>query len=141
MTKNKEHKELCLLYQNAAANLAALKKSQWQVVVFYSAIIAFLVTQSEKMSYPVKIWISIALLLGAIAVIVTQMLFREKMHQERSVLDNIYEKFEQSFKECRKPKGDVKAFDAFENIFIVGVVIYLVAVFIFAVSIFGINFN
>jgi Sec-independent protein secretion pathway component TatC len=136
----KEHKEISLLYQNAAVNLAQLKKSQWQVVVFYSAIVAFLVTQSDKLTHLIKTWVSIALLFGAIAVVIAQMLFREKMHQERTVLNNIYEMFEQPFKDCRKPKGDVKTFDTFENIFIVVVVIYVVAVFIFAVSIFGINF-
>ena len=153
MTKNKttnisekEHKELCLLYQNAAANLATLKKSQWQVVVFYSAIVAFLVTQANNLPIFAKILISITLPFGSRFIWKMVELYQQKMSEERAILSNIYngsgkcKGFGEPFRECRSPKGDVQAPDSFETLFRQGVKLYIIITCMVAVLSFWTDF-
>lgn len=135
MTKNNQsnvtpitpevRQELCALYQNAADNLAALKKSQWQVFVFFSVVVAFLITlandklpntKNDVFDFNTKVGISIALFIGAIvAVFMLRWYLKKSMSEERAVLHNIYKHFSPLFRKCRSPKGDVRASDFFEK--------------------------
>lgn len=148
MTKKKQNnrtinendrQELYLLYQNSTANLAAIKKSQWQVVVFYSAILAFLVTQANNLPVLSKTLISITLPFGARFIWKMVELYQEKMAEERAILSNIYNGIEKwkgfgkPFLECRRPKRDVQAADSFETLFRKGVKLYIIITCIVAV--------
>lgn len=117
----RNHQELCLLYEDATANLATLKKRQWQVYVFYSAVVAFLIVRDDVIiKEPViKILISILLLIGLIAVEFAQAYFRFDMLKFREILEKIYLTFGYPFKEIRgKAKGEKKAeLNPFEKIF------------------------
>ncbi len=140
MTENKEsktisekdHDEIRLLYQNVTANLEIFKNRQWHVFVFYSAIVAFLVTQADNMSIFAKFFISVVLLIGTIAAVLTLNHYQHKMSVERKVLDNIYKHFGPIFHECKRPKEDVSKPDRFE-IYLIGVggYAYVIATFIF----------
>lgn len=137
----KEHEELTLLYQNAAANLESLKKSQWQVYVFYSAVVAFLILQkdSEILKEPsIKILISLSLLIGVIVVEFFTAHFRFDMLNYRKILKNIYERFGYPFREIRESaKGKKEAeLNLFEIIFRHGGSAYIFAVFAYTMVVF-----
>ena len=132
MTENKEHKELCLLYQNATANIDLLKKSQWQVYVFYSAIAAALISKDNLINDPfIKVLISLLLFIGVITVEFYQAHFRLDMIKYRKILVCIYERFGESFREIRdSAKGQKKAeLNDFEILFRHGGCGYIFVVF------------
>lgn|GEM_PF-87594 len=110
MTQNEQSKgereELYLLYQNAAANLAELKKSQWQVLVFFSAIVAFLIVQADNFSCFLKAILSFALVVGAVSAIMMLEAYWRKLDKECEVLKCVYGRFSQEFNDCRKVKGE-----------------------------------
>lgn len=138
----RDHVEICLLYQNAAANLSTLKKSQWQVYVFYSAVVAFLLLKVNRQSDPtIKVLISLLLLLGVIAVEFAQAYFRRDMLNFRQILRDIYKNFGYLFREIRgSAKGEKKAeLNSFEKIFRHGGCVYSFAVFSYAMVIFWIE--
>ncbi len=137
----RNHQELCLLYENATANLELLKKSQWQVYVFYSAVVAFLLLLKDNNKIineqPIKSLISVSLLLGTIAVEFAQAYFRLDMSKYRKILGEIYEKFGYPFREIReRAKGKKKALNPFEKVFKHVGCIYIFIVFTFATVIF-----
>lgn len=126
-----DYEEIRLLYQNATANIESLKNRQWHVFVFYSAIAAFLIVQVKDMEIIEKAYISVVLFFGTIVAICALKEYQRKMDVEREVLCNIYENFGTLFEKCRKPKGDVKASDDFEKLFIqLGGCAYLVVTLI-----------
>lgn len=131
-----EREEIYLLYQNATANLEASKKRQWQVIVFYSAVVAFLIIQADDLSILVKAIMSFAILFGNLMTVLAVWLYQQKMAQERAVLKNIYGSFGSDFRNCRETKGDVQAPDAFELIFFAGVLIYMFFVLFFSMAVF-----
>lgn len=142
MTTNKEHEEIHLLYQNAANNLAALKKSQWQVYVFYSAAAAFLITQannSNNMSPLVKIFTFVAFSIGAVFAMILLELYWSSIDKERKILKSIYCHFGTAFNICRSPKGEVQERDYFEILFRLGGFIYIVLIYIFVLLTFWCN--
>lgn len=140
----RNHQELCLLYENAAANLSALKKSQWQVYVFYSAVVAFLLLLLNGNSkiiaikeQPLKSLISVSLLFGAIAVEFAQAYFRLDMSKYRQILTELYAAFGYPFREIReRAKGKKKALNPFEKVFKHAGCIYIFVVFAFAMVVF-----
>lgn len=136
----RNHQELCLLYEDATANLAALKKRQWQVYVFYSAIVAFLTLKDNGIinELPIKILISVLLLIGVIVVEFAQAYFRHDMFKFREIIENIYVTFGYPFREIRgSARGEKKAeLNPFEKIFRRGGCAYIFAVFVFAMVVF-----
>ncbi|MEW6571542.1 MAG: hypothetical protein AB1390_10285 [Nitrospirota bacterium] len=139
----RNHQELCLLYENAAANLETLKKRQWQVYVFYSTIVAFLTLKDKRIinELYIKILISLLLLIGLIVVEFAQAYFRSDMLKFRDILRNIYERFGYLFREIRgKAKGEKKAeLNPFERIFRHGGCAYIFVVFAYAMVVFWIE--
>lgn len=103
----RNHQELCLLYENAAANLELLKKSQWQVYVFYSAVVIALISQANNIKEPyLKILISFLLLLGALMAEFYDAHFRLKIKEYRQILIEVYECFGHPFNKIRtRAKG------------------------------------
>lgn len=140
----RNHQELCLLYENATANLELLKKSQWQVYVFYSAVVAFLLLLLNNNSkivaindQSVKSLLSISLFLGAIAVEFAQAYFRLDMSKYRQILKELYTAFGYPFREIReRAKGKKKVFNPFEKIFKHAGCVYIFIVFTFAMVVF-----
>lgn len=140
INENDRH-ELYLLYQNATANLAALKKSQWQVYVFYSAVVAFLLLLKDNnriiSEQPIKSLISISLLLGAIVVEFAQAYFRLDMSKYRQILTDLNAAFGYPFREIRgRAKGKKKALNPFEKLFRHAGCVYIFIVFTFAMVVF-----
>ncbi|MBI4822883.1 MAG: hypothetical protein HY805_01460 [Nitrospirae bacterium] len=134
---DREHAEICLLYQNATDNLKAFKNSQWRNFGFYSASIVFLISYADRMPDFAKVYISVILFLGTIFAIFILKHYQKKMSTERKVLENIYKRFGLPFRECREPKGDVSKPDDFETYVIGwGGVAYLIVTFIFVMIIF-----
>ena len=131
-----DHQELLALYQNATAEIEGTKKREWQVFVFFSASVAFLINQANNWSNIIKTYISIVLLIGTIAAVLILILYKQKKDKERKVLKDIYKRFGQPFNECRKHKGDVQEDDLFEKLFIIGGSIYIFVIFIFTMAIF-----
>lgn len=140
MTQNEQSKgereELYLLYQNAAANLAELKKSQWQVLVFFSAIVAFLIVQADNFSCFLKAILSFALVVGAVSAIMMLEAYWRKLDKEREVLKCVYGRFSQEFNDCRKVKGEVTERDCFEQFLLWGGRLYIFVILVVAISIF-----
>ncbi len=127
-----EHEEICLLYQNVTTNLEIFKNRQWYIFMFYSAIAAFLVTQSKEMLPFAKAYLSVALLIGTIVAIFALRHFQQKVSTERKVLDDIYRQFCPLFRQCREIKGDVSKPDTFEKYIVnAGGYVYLIVTFIF----------
>lgn len=127
----RNHQELCLLYENAAANLDLLKKSQWQVYVFYSAIAIALMSQGNNIKEPyLRILISSLLLLGALMAEFYEAHFRLKMKEYRQVLIEVYECFGHPFRKIRTSAKGSKTVrpDNFEIAFKYGGCAYLLAV-------------
>lgn len=137
----RNHQELCLLYENAAANLELLKKSQWQVYVFYSAVVAFLLLLKDNNriinEQSIKSLISVSLLFGVIAVEFAQAYFRLDMSKYRQILTDLYAAFGYPFREIReRAKGKKKAINPFEIVFKHAGCIYIFIVFAFAMVVF-----
>lgn len=137
---DRDHQELCLLYENAAANLEFLKKSQWQVYVFYSAVAAFFIVKDNGIikEHTIKCLISLLLFIGVIVVEFVQAHFRIDMLNYRKMLKNIYEKFGYPFRVIREgAKGEKKvALNTFEKIFRHGGFVYILVVFSYAMVVF-----
>jgi len=127
----RNHQELCLLYENTAANLESLKKRQWQVYVFYSAVAAALISQASNIKEPyLKILTSFLLLLGALIVEFYNAHFRLKIKEYRQILIKVYESFGHPFNEIRtRAKGSKTVNpDIFEIAFKYGSCAYLLVV-------------
>jgi hypothetical protein len=136
----RNHQELCLLYENAASNLAELKKKQWQAYVFYSAIIAVVIlpgSQEMISCATVRILVSAFLLVGAIVVEFAQTYFRHDILVFRKILIGVYGCFGYAFREVRKKaKGEKKAnLNAFEKIFRHGGSVYIFSVLAYFIAV------
>jgi hypothetical protein len=133
----RNHHELCLLYENSAANLELLKKSQWQVYVVYSAIAIALISQANNIKEPyLKILTSFLLLLGALMAEFYEAHFRLRMKEYRQILIEVYECFGHPFKKIRtsaKGSKTVKP-DNFEIAFKYGGCAYLLSVGFLAIN-------
>ncbi|MBI5194815.1 MAG: hypothetical protein HZA10_00665 [Nitrospirae bacterium] len=133
----RNHQELCLLYQNAATNLDSLKKSQWQVYVFYSAVAIALISQANNIKEPyLKILISSLLLCGALMVEFYEAHFRSKIKEYRQILMEVYECFGHPFKKTRISAKGTKTVDPdnFEIAFKYGGCAYLLMVSFLAIN-------
>ena len=128
--------ELYHLYQNAAANLAALKNRQWQVLVLFTAPVAFLIYRADQMSIITKGIMTAAIVVGAVATVGAIFLSQRNMEKEREILSNIYQRFGDDFRECRKVKGDVQKSDCFEILFVIGIRAYLIVVVFSSTAVF-----
>ncbi|MFZ3138291.1 MAG: hypothetical protein WA126_12980 [Thermodesulfovibrionales bacterium] len=127
----RNHQELCLLYDNAAANLESLKKSQWQVYVFYSAVAAALISQASNIKEPyLKILTSFLLLIGALMAEFYDAHFRLKIKEYRQILIEVYGCFGHPFNKIRtRAKGSKTVNpDIFEIAFKYGGCAYLLVV-------------
>lgn len=133
----RNHQELCLLYENASANLELLKKSQWKVYVFYSAVVAVLISKgNEILNEPlIKIIICFLLFIGVVVVEFYTAQFRIDILKYRKVLTGLYEAFGYPFREIRgRAKGHKKAeLNHFEKVFRHGGCAYILVVFSLAI--------
>lgn len=133
----RNHQELCLLYENATANLELLKKSQWKVYVFYSAVVAALISKgNEIFNEPfIKILICFLLLIGVVVVEFYTAQFRIDILKYRKILIGLYEAFGYPFREIRvSGKGQKKAeLNYFEKVFRHGGCAYILVVFSLAI--------
>ena len=133
----RNHQELCLLYENAAANLESLKKSQWQVYVFYSAVAVALISQANNIKEPyLKMLISSLLLLGALMAEFYDAHFRLKIKEYRQILIEVYECFGYPFNKIRTSAKGSKTVDPdnFEIAFKYGSCAYLIMVGFLAIN-------
>lgn len=73
---DRDHKELCLLFENAVMNLEALKRRAWATYASYSAIAVFFIHYGDKMSDLNK-YIPFALLIGGVLVQLAQAIYRK----------------------------------------------------------------
>ncbi|OGW51139.1 MAG: hypothetical protein A2Z50_07815 [Nitrospirae bacterium RBG_19FT_COMBO_42_15] len=133
----RNHRELCLLYENATANLELLKKSLWQVYVFYSAVVAVLISKGNGIfNEPlIKILICFLLLIGVIVVEFYTAQFRIDILKYRKILIGLHKAFGYPFREIRKrAKGEKKAeLNHFEKVFRHGGCAYILVVFSLAI--------
>ena len=128
------HKELELLYQNVTSNLEARKKQQWQVLVFYSAVVAFLMSQASSMNLATRFISTLVVFAGAFPTGIMIHLYQKKMEEERKCLDKLYQHFSDPFKWSRDAKGGVMDPDCFERFFSLGSLIYLMAAVIVSMT-------
>lgn len=135
---DQEQGQLELLYQNVTANLEARKKQQWQVLVFYSAVTAFLISQSREMSETAKCIAAIAIIAGAISTWIMILLYQNGMSEARKELCRVYSHFSEKFEKfkCTKESASKPKSNCFEIFFCLGSGFYLAAVAVLSIVIF-----
>jgi hypothetical protein len=133
---DRDHQELCLLYENVATNLEELKKRKWHIYGLYSAIVAFFVHSSSSGRVPplTKPCIIIALFVGVIVVELAHAIYRLDIIKYRKILVGIYGNFGKCFNRIRSgAKGPKKPeLDIFDKIFKYGGCTYILTVFSYA---------
>ena len=135
---DQEQEQLALLYQNVTSNLEARKKQQWQVLVFYSAVAAFLISQVGDKDQIVKCVAAIAIIAGAISTWIMILLYQNRMSEDRKELCRVYSHFSPKFKEfkCTEESASKPKSNCFEIFFCLGSGFYLAAVAVLSMVIF-----
>ena len=117
---DQEEEQLALLYQNVTSQLETAKKRQWQALVFYSTVAAFLISQAGNIgqagdiAWVIKILVATMMIIGGRQVLEIISQYQEKMEREREGLNKLYERFSDKFSDFRKSKGSVTDPDRFE---------------------------
>ena len=125
---DQEHRQLELLYQNVTSNLEVRKKQQWQVLVSYSAAVAFLISQINIMGEKTRIFVFLLIAVGAYVSRKFFLQYQKKMEVERKLLDRLYKQFSRKFNLSRKLKGSVTESDCFEEFLLRGANVYFIVV-------------